>query len=152
MKHIEKIETEILNYFKSCGEKSRYVIALDKHNKSTYTGVTLHYIFKYTLKKRYSKTNVAAILLKMLNDEKIKCLFCPDVQKIVFNNLNSPYWSFDIKNYEFLFKNSYEINIKDRCLPTINFLKESYFNKFQNSTEMIESPVMGSNKIENSNS
>ena len=134
MNYIDKAEIEILKYFNTTYNGHYYkLIALDKTAKRFYTGVTLHYIFKYVLKKRYSKTNTAAILLNLLNSETIKCLHCPNIDDMVFNNIECPYWEFIIKDHRFCSKGSSDYSVKELKYSknNIKYLEESYFNKFQ---------------------
>ena len=57
-----------------------------------------------SFKTTTSKNKTIKLLMSLLIENKIKCLFCQDVHKIVFFNVRKTYWTFYTNNM-----NSWEI-------------------------------------------
>jgi hypothetical protein len=61
-----------------------------------YTGVTLPYLMKYVIKYKYKKDLVIYSLFDLLDNEKIGSLFCPTINKVVFENNNTNHWTYKV--------------------------------------------------------
>lgn len=125
IKKIKKIKELISDYLCQEGSTNWHLPILDTPNglKSTesqeeyednpyysssyYTGVTLTYIMKYIIKYKYKKDLVIYSLFDMLDNEEIKSLFCPNINKVVFENNDTDHWTYSvIKEPERDFHNS----------------------------------------------
>lgn len=92
---IKKIEKLLSDYF--CDTESSKLLSLDNREMGSpifYTGVGMVYIMKYIIKYKYRKNLVIYTLFNMLNDRRIGALYCDDVKKVVFENVNTGHWSY----------------------------------------------------------
>lgn len=87
------MEEEILNYFNDTfhkvsnnGKNLTCLKVLDNKYRKYYTGVTLNYVCYDLLKAKYRKSNVARVILKLYQEQKIRMLFCPNVKEYVIEN------------------------------------------------------------------
>lgn len=87
------MEFTILEYF---GENNAELKVLDESDSKKYTGVTIDYVIKYVLKNRFTRKRVISKLLDLHTKEKIKSLYCPDIQDIIFHTIVGN-WTFDKK-------------------------------------------------------
>lgn len=117
---IDKISEEILEYFNRSAplyKKGRfkgrhypkgYLNVLDNKYRNFYTGVSLQYIVYDLLKSKYKKTDVCKALFNLISNDKLKAIYCINVRKIVFENINIDH-------------NIYHMTSKQKVL---NYLKE----------------------------
>lgn len=79
------MEEILLQYFTK-ERKDGYLNVIDNKYRKFYSGVKLNYIVYDLLKAKYHKSDVAKCLLKLHKEEKIKSIYCPDVDNYVFEN------------------------------------------------------------------
>lgn len=88
------LEKEILNYFNDTIYNCHLRVLNNKYLKG-YSGVSLNYITYDLLKAKYSKRNVAKTLLNLHKNGNIKSIYCKDINKYVFESLNTTHWNFN---------------------------------------------------------
>lgn len=107
---VNKIQKLLNDYFNDDSRKiSSHLPILDKSKEELeelwtdnqyitdhYTGVTLTYLMKYVIKYKYKKDLVIYSLFDLLDNEKIKSLFCPTINKVVFENNGTSHWTYKV--------------------------------------------------------
>lgn len=86
------IEKEILEYFnsnKNIAYKSGFLKVLDNKYRRYYTGVSLQYVVYDLLKAKYRKSDVCKVLYDLIERGTLTAIYCPNVKKIVFENLHT---------------------------------------------------------------
>lgn len=78
-----------------------------------YTGVTLKYIWEFVLKKQFSKVEVSDEMLTLHRMNKVKALYCPTVDNVVFETLYTDHWNY----------NKDDDKYKEVFLPVLNAFK-----------------------------
>lgn len=89
------LEKKLLNYFNKTNNRTLEV--LNNKYRKYYTGVSLNYLTYNLLKAQYKKSEVAKCLLNLHKSEKIKSLFCNDINKYVFEPKKSFHGNFNFK-------------------------------------------------------
>ena len=125
------IRRKLREYF-----SNRLLTVLDNPHRQFYTGVTFPYILKYVLKGKHDEKDVAAIMMKMLIQNKLKTLYCPTIKRVVFENANpgTSHYSFDIienKIERTYVRNLHDVSTSVRAIKILTLLEKSYTNKFQ---------------------
>ncbi len=110
IKELEILEKGILKYFNETdsqyltvldGDSRKYIDDYDDYSLKGYTGVTVKYLREYLFNKRYSKSMISYVLLKLLSECNIKTLFCGDIKQIVFESTKSSHGTYYfINNYD----------------------------------------------------
>ncbi len=109
----EEIKEEILKYFNdNIGGNKKILKVLDNKYREYYTGVTLNYITYDLFKAKYKKSDVTKALKELFLNKEIKSLFCPHIQKVVFEPISSHHWSFfsGYANYDLEYFENYMNN------------------------------------------
>ncbi len=102
IKELSNIETIISDYFTKSGTK--YLTILDGDSRQYlkdytgyeiegYKGVTVEYIRLYLFNKKYSKSMISYVLLKLLSEGNIKTLHCHNIMDVVFEPIRSTHYS-----------------------------------------------------------
>ena len=110
IKELYNIKSIILHYFNKNeskwldvldGDSRKYVSNYEGYDLEGYTGVTVKYLREYLFNKKYSKSMISYILLKLLSEGNIKTLFCGDIKQIVFEPIESNHGTnYFINNYD----------------------------------------------------
>lgn len=110
IKELNYIENIILHYFNKNGSKyldildgdsRKYVEDYDGYTFKGYTGVTVKYLREYLFNKKYSKSMISYVLLKLLSEGNIQTLFCCDIEKVIFEPIESSHGTnYFINNYD----------------------------------------------------
>ena len=110
IKELEVIENIILKYFNETdseyltvldGDSRKYVEDYGGYSLKGYTGVTVKYLREYLFNKKYSKSMISYVLLKLLSEGNVKTLFCGDINQIVFESTESSHGTnYFINNYD----------------------------------------------------
>lgn len=137
IKELNYIENIILHYFNKNGSKyldildgdsRKYISEYENYNVDGYTGVTIKYLREYLFNKKYSKSMISYVLLKLLSEGSIQTLFCCDIEKVIFEPKESNHFTkYFINNHDddedFDSKDSIE---KDRCKRYNSMIKSYY--------------------------
>lgn len=107
---LKDIETILLHYFNKNelmwldvldGDSRKYIDDYYGYALKGYTGVTIKYLREYLFNKKYSKSMISYVLLKLLSEGNIKTLFCGDIKQIVFEPIESTHGTnYFINNYD----------------------------------------------------
>ncbi len=107
---LKDIEIKLLHYFNKNeskwldvldGDSRKYIDDYYDYSLKGYSGVTVKYLREYLFNKKYSKSMISYVLLKLLSEGKIQTLFCGDIKQIVFESTESSHGTHCfINNYD----------------------------------------------------
>lgn len=133
-KELNNIENIILHYFNKNGseyldildgDSRKYVDNYDDYSLKGYSGVTVKYLREYLFNKKYSKSMISYVLLKLLSEGSIQTLYCCDIKQIIFESTESTHGTnYFINNYD-------EDDDCDEC--NINYVKYGNYKPMINS-------------------
>jgi hypothetical protein len=86
-----------------------------------YSGVTFDYIYRYVLKRRYSKVKVAKMLIELSNEKIITPAPCMFLRNLVFFKYTCPWDKFSIIDN----KISAYVIYNNKMRDTIEFINKS---------------------------
>ena len=110
IKGLKDIEITLLYYFNKNesmwldildGDSRKYVHDYEGYSTNGYSGVTVKYLREYLFNKKYSKSMISYVLLKLLSEGCIQTLYCSDIKKIIFESTESSHGTYYfINNYD----------------------------------------------------
>lgn len=106
---LKDIELTLLNYFNKNnsmwldildGDSRKYVTNYKGYEIKGYSGVTIKYLREYLFDKKYSKSMITYVLLKLFLKSAVRSFYCCDIKHVVFESNESIHGShFFIKDH-----------------------------------------------------